>query len=145
MAFRSKVDWWLQLVLLAGAVVALACGALALRSNAGWMLAALTVLAGAALPLWILVSTKYTVSPGSVLMQSGPFRWRIPANGITGIAPTRSVLSSPALSLDRLRIDYEDGRKSLMVSPLEKEEFMRAVQAAGGSVRDATSHNEQRK
>lgn len=129
MTFRSKVDTWLALVLFASAVASLAGAALAFRSGSGWLLPVLIAAAGSALPLWILQSTKYTVESDHVLVRSGPFRWRIAAASITRIAPTRSSLSSPALSLDRLRIEYEGGRKSLMVSPLEPEQFVRAVEA----------------
>jgi hypothetical protein len=118
------------LVLLAGALIALAGAAFALQSGAGWVSPTLIALVGAAFPLWILLSTKYTVSQGHVLVQSGPFRWRIPALGITRITPTRSPLSSPALSLDRLRIEYDSDKKSLLVSPAEPEEFIRAIQSA---------------
>ncbi len=38
------------------------------------------------------------------------------------------VLCSPALSLDRLRIEYDRGR-SLMISPLEQAKFLRDFSA----------------
>jgi uncharacterized membrane protein YeaQ/YmgE (transglycosylase-associated protein family) len=130
MTFRSKVDMWLLLTLLAGALAAFLGAAFALRAGVGWLVPTLIGLVGAALPFWILLSTKYTVDQGQVRIQSGPFRWCIWAPGITRITPTRSPLSSPALSLDRLRIEYESGKKSLLVSPVEPEAFIRAVQAA---------------
>jgi hypothetical protein len=58
-----------------------------------------------------------------LIVQSGPFKWKVPVAEITGITPTRNPLSSPALSLDRLRINYGDGN-SLMVSPEDKEKFI---------------------
>jgi Bacterial PH domain len=130
MTFRSKVDTWLLLVVLASAFTALAGASLALRSGAGWFPTLLIALIGSALPIWILVSTKYTVSQAHVLIQSGPFRWCIAVPSITRIASTRSPVSSPALSLDRLRIEYDGGKKALMVSPLEREQFVQAVKAA---------------
>lgn len=133
MTFRSRVDLWLLFVLLASALIALAGAAFALQSGAGWLLPALIVIVGAALPIRILLSTKYTVNQGQVLVQSGPFRWQIAAVGITQLAPTRSPLSSPALSLDRLRIEYASGKKSLMVSPAEPDAFIRAIQTAKGA------------
>ena len=129
MKFRSKVDLWLLFLLLVSAALALVGAALAHRSGVGWMVPTLIAIVGAALPLWILMSTRYTVGSGQVRVQSGPFRWQIAAPSITRIAPTRSPVSSPALSLDRLLIEYERGKKSLMVSPSQPEAFIRAVEA----------------
>jgi len=57
-------------------------------------------------------------------------RWRIPAREITRITPTRSLTSSPALSLDRLRIEYDGGRQAVLVSPVDQDAFIAAVRAA---------------
>jgi hypothetical protein len=48
---------------------------------------------------------------------------------ITAITPTSNPLSSPALSLDRLRIDYGKGR-SVMISPRDKQGFLGAMESA---------------
>jgi hypothetical protein len=58
-----------------------------------------------AFPLWILGSTSYTLTSSHLLVRSGPFRWLIPLDSIQSIMPTRDPLSSPALSIDRLRIE----------------------------------------
>ena len=54
------------------------------------------------------------------------FRWKININDITQIEPTHNPLSSPALSLDRLKIYYrKDGRvATVMISPKDKEGFL---------------------
>jgi hypothetical protein len=44
------------------------------------------------------------------------------------VLATRSPLSSPALSLDRIRIDYGKG-KSVMISPLNKADFLLELQS----------------
>ncbi|MCW5568069.1 MAG: PH domain-containing protein [Dokdonella sp.] len=127
----SKIDAWLAVVLataMLGALVA-AIMALAVPSPVAWAISAFTAIVGIGLPLWLLLSTRYTLARGELLVQSGPFRWRITVADITGIVPTSNPLSSPALSLDRLRIEYGPGR-SLMISPRDKERFMRDVEAA---------------
>ena len=68
-----------------------------------------------------------------LLVRSGPFRWRVPLGQIHSVTPTRNPLSSPALSLDRLRIEYGDG-KWILISPRERERFLEALEARG--VRD---------
>jgi hypothetical protein len=129
--YRSKADAWLVAVLAAAmAVSSYATFAVFSAGHpAAWWIAAGTVGAGIVLPLSLLLSTHYTLEPRQLVVQSGPFQWRIPLADITAITPTSSPLSSPALSLDRLRIDYGQGR-SLMVSPRNKEQFVHAIEAA---------------
>ncbi len=131
MIFRSKVDAWLVVILVAAAVAALAAAASAFRQASGMaLLAPVAVVAfGAALPIWILASTAYVVEGGALHVRSGPFSWRIPVSSITNIEPTRSLLSSPALSLERLRVEYGPG-KSILVSPADQQAFIRAVEGA---------------
>ena len=52
--------------------------------------------------------------------------------GIREVRPTTNPLSAPALSLDRLRIDYEEGGRvrSLLVSPKDKEGFLQELRDA---------------
>jgi hypothetical protein len=131
MEFRSKVDAWLVLVLVAAAVAALVTAGAALRQASGMaLLAPVGVVAvGAALPIWILASTAYVVESGTLRIRSGPFTWRIPVSSITSIKPTSSPLSSPALSLKRLRVEYGTG-KSILVSPADQQAFIRAIESA---------------
>ncbi|MCW5658428.1 MAG: PH domain-containing protein [Burkholderiaceae bacterium] len=131
MVFRSKVDAWLVLVLVAAAVVALAAAGAAFRQTSGMaLLAPVAVVAiGAALPIWILVSTAYVVESRTLHIRSGPFSWRIPVSSITSIKPSRSPISSPTLSLKRLRVEYGTG-KSILVSPADQQAFMHAIEGA---------------
>ena len=129
--YRSKTDAWLVAVLAIAIVVSLvtALTVLSAGSPAAWAVAAFTAIIGAGLPLWLLRSTRYTLGHGYLVVQSGPFKWRIPLADITSITPSSNPLSSPALSLDRLRIEYGRG-SSLMISPRNKEQFVRDVEAA---------------
>ncbi len=142
--FRSKIDRWLAAVIVGaaiaslGTVVAVAIGASLLLA---WTLGPLIFLIAGALPLWVLTATSYTLDASDLHVRSGPFRWKVPLREIRGIAPTRSALSSPALSLDRLRIDF--GGRWIMVSPDDKDRFLaelrqrsqRERQAVGGEMR----------
>lgn len=132
MVFRSKIDAWLLTVLLASVAVVVFAVLHVLRAGAGWFAPLVLFLLGAGLPLWLLVSTRYTVSSGNLAIRSGPFVWRVAARNIVGITPTRSALSGPALSLDRIRIDYKSGQSSgsVLVSPKDKAGFVKAVRAA---------------
>jgi len=112
----------------AGAAIALL---LAPVPGAAWI-AGFMLLVGGALPLWILGGTKYTIAAPMLIVQSGPFRWQIPVAEITRIEPTRNPLSSPALSLDRLRITYGRNR-ACMVSPRDKDAFIAELRRNGAS------------
>ena len=92
----------------------------------------LTAGLGIVLPLWLLLGTNYTLEPTQLLVKSGPFKWRVPVADITSITPTSNPLASPALSLDRLRIDY--GRSSfIIISPRDKDQFIREIESLRGS------------
>lgn len=123
--YRSKVDSWLVAVLVISAAVALIT--VLTVGSVGSPLVALAnaaiLLLGVGLPMWVLIATTYTLTTANLNVRSGPFRWRIPLNEIRSVAPTRNPLSSPALSLDRLRIEYGHG-KAIMISPAAREEFM---------------------
>ncbi|MES1147057.1 MAG: PH domain-containing protein [Solimonas sp.] len=123
--FRSKVDWWLACALLssAGMSVAAAIGAAIAGSPYLALGVAPLVLIGGGLPLWLLRSTHYTFDDSHLHIRSGPFGWLVPLRDIRAVTPTRNPLSSPALSLDRLRIEF--GRTgSIMVSPEDKDGFL---------------------
>jgi hypothetical protein len=80
----------------------------------------------AVLMIWLLTGTHYTVDRGFIRIASGPFRWKVPIDKITAVEETRSPLSSPALSLDRIRIRYGKWRQ-IMISPADKAGFLKAI------------------
>lgn len=126
--FRSKVDTWLIVVGLAGIVVAVVATAFAASEDPGSMptLAAyILVLVTCALIASTFLYTWYDVDSDTLTIRSGPFRWRVPLDAIDSVKPTRSPLSSPALSLDRLDIRY--GKRRIMVSPADKRGFLKAI------------------
>jgi len=129
--YKSKTDAWLLAVLAVAIAVSLfaAFATLSAGAPATWPVAAFIAVIGVGLPVWLLLSTRYTLEPRQLTVQSGPFKWHIKVADITSITPSSNPLSSPALSLDRLRIDYGSGR-SLMISPRNKEKFIRDIEAA---------------
>jgi ABC-type dipeptide/oligopeptide/nickel transport system permease component len=129
MTYRSRVDRWLLVAVLASAAGCLAAGVAAmLTSPSGTAsLAAIFLLLVSAFPVWILGATYYVLAGEELQVRSGPFRWRIPIREIRAVTPTRNPLSSPALSLDRLRIEY-GGSKWIMISPRDREGFLRELE-----------------
>ena len=87
---------------------------------------------GVFLPLSILMFTTCTITSSSLRIRSGFFKWEIPIQNITGAKPTNDPGSSPALSLDRIRIEYGQA-ESVTISPVNKEEFIRNLQQRDAS------------
>jgi len=128
--YKSKTDAWLVAVFALAMAVSLSASATVLLAgeSAIWWVIVFTVALGIGLPLWVLLGTDYRLESGQLHVRSGPFKWRIPVAAITNIVPTSNPLSSPALSLDRLRIEYEHG-KTIMISPRDRDRFLRDMEA----------------
>jgi len=58
-------------------------------------------------------------------------RWRIPLASIVNVEPTRNPLSSPAWSLDRLRVRWRRGARIrwIQISPENKLAFLLELSA----------------
>ncbi len=137
MRFESKVDGWIAALGFVIPVVVLA------SIGTQWYLthhdfrgpligAAVLIVMEIIFITWVLHSTYYVVEGGTLLIRSSFITWRIPISSITSITPTRSALSSPALSLDRLRIEY--GGKVILVSPADKHGFINALLAVNPAI-----------
>ena len=133
MRFESKRDLWLVLVARVLPFVVLVLVAIGTPDTRGPLLG-LAILVAVELFLVepAMRSTYYAIEGDTLLIRSGFMKWRVPIRDIRSIAPTRSALSSPALSLDRLRIVY--GNKSIMISPEEKQRFIEALRAINPSI-----------
>lgn len=97
-----------------------------------WPLRVLTVVVVIVVTLLLFTifkSTYYVIAGDTLRIVSGPFKWNIPVADIVGVTPSRNPLSSPALSMDRLKISYGK-RKFVLVSPEDKAGFIRAVEQA---------------
>jgi hypothetical protein len=135
--FKSAVDTWFYLAVLGTAAIVTV--ALAPMFHSGQAVAILLAAAMFALalglPLWLLASTDYRIEEATLHIRSGPFRWDIPVAEIHSILPSRSFLSSPALSLNRLEIHYGAGRH-ILVSPADRGGFVRTIEEhRGGPLR----------
>jgi hypothetical protein len=128
LVFRSKVDLWLLVLLMLAVAACLVVASQywdAVSARFWWV--GLLLAAGMLLPLWILFSLRYFMSDTQLRVRCGPFNWTIEIADIAKVAATDSAASAPALSLDRLRIDYASGR-SVMISPEPRHEFVRQLE-----------------
>lgn len=128
--FRSKIDWWIFLVLALVLLTQLLAFARVIPGHVSGSPAkiaiAIILSAVSLLILTILLRTVYRVDRKELRIYCGPFWWTVKIADIESVAETRSPLSSPALSLDRIRINYGE-RRSVMVSPADKQGFYAAI------------------
>ena len=115
--YKSKIDWWFGLVLVYPIFVSIKS-----MLEGEWIgLLGLGVVVG--LILVFSKTTRYIINENQLIVKS---TWivneRIDISKIAKIEKSNSVLSSPALSLDRLRIRYNK-YDEILISPKEKKEF----------------------
>jgi membrane protein YdbS with pleckstrin-like domain len=137
--FPTKYDRWLIAVLAASYGFGLAAVSVAVwQKPMEAAAAAVMFLAAILFTTWLLASTRYEIGGEELTIWSGPIRWRVPIKGIRSIQATRKPISSPAASLDRLRIEWERGKEKrtgvILVSPADKVGFLSALQEAGCQV-----------
>ncbi|MGX5913241.1 PH domain-containing protein [Aliidiomarina sp. Khilg15.8] len=124
--YRSKIDTWLLVAIIFVVASSLYACIEILRTETNMLSLLVIGGLGVILPVWLLAGTGYVLHSEQLVVHAGPFRWRVPLKDITSITPTRNPLASPALSLDRLRIEYGHG-KWVMISPRDKEQLMRDI------------------
>jgi membrane protein YdbS with pleckstrin-like domain len=133
--FKSKIDRWLLFLLVAIMVFEVVVMSIVATQVNSPREATIMIVAALAIVVLIgsmLVGTHYTVSGNTLRVACGPFRWKVPIDAIQSVEATRSPLSSPALSLDRLLIHY--GNRRIMVSPSDKAGFLKAIGQDQGNV-----------
>ena len=122
--YRSRIDAKIGLVSGLAVIVLIVAAVTFPDSARGPALALHAVgLIGLAVCVWTLFGTHYLIDATSLVIRSGPFHWLVPLREIRSVRPTRDPHSGPALSFDRLRIEYSGGRV-ILISPREKEEFL---------------------
>ena len=126
-AFRSKISVGLTIFILA---VLLLVALLLLQfadSTANLIITSAVLALTAALCLIPLFSIRYVVD-GQILHIKCCFVFRSRFNimDIKEISDTRTFLSAPAASLDRIRLRFRKGG-DLIISPIDKPEFIRLL------------------
>lgn len=121
--FESKRDAWIVVLIWAGALMSAYAALDQIDSPVSVLFAA-----AAAFMLWVLYGIRYTLTDERLLVRCGPFRFRVPLAEIGSVTPSRNPLSSPAASLDRLLIKWDDERRRILVSPSDKAGFLRELE-----------------
>lgn len=80
---------------------------------------------------------RYGLDDTHLYVRFGLCRPRIPLADISEVYPTRNPLSSPALSLDRLPVQYGQGFfKAVMISPANRNGFLDDLAQKAGLKRE---------
>lgn len=130
--FVSKVDFWIALILWVGSLSFILIPLWEWRwgkSNSRMrnILLMVILLPFAVLMLMPFFGTKYTLTDSQLYVDSGLSTQTIELADIIHITPTRSMTSAPALSLDRLKIEYRN--KEVLISPKDRASFYQEIQA----------------
>jgi hypothetical protein len=129
-SFRSKYDAWLVALVL-GAVPVLWSATLTAWHDPepAWrpVVSGVLALLATVTLLWTLIVMRYDVTGATLEIRSGPLRWSIPIASIRSVEPSREAWSSPAWSLDRLRVTATD--RTMLISPRDKAGFIGALAA----------------
>ncbi len=133
MLYRSKIDWWLALIIGITALGPPAAEAIRIAKGDAAPGSLLTTLLFCgffvAVILLLAFPVQYEITASHLKIRSGVLRWAVPLAAIEQVYPTHNPLSSPALSLDRLKIDKTDGG-FVMISPKDQDRFLRDLQNA---------------
>lgn len=125
--FKSRIDTWVRVVFIAVLITdAGAFLAVSLTDPSIAWTGAIAAAPSALLVGSIWAFTSYRFEGETLRVRSGPFRWTVPLGAVTSVKRTRSAASAPALSLNRLAIEWsEEGRKrSVVVSPDQEQAFI---------------------
>jgi hypothetical protein len=134
LVFRSKVDVLIVMI----PVVVIGAEAWLFLSIQAW--GGIAVLAVVSIPLLLMfLQTDYKISnDGVLIIRCGVlFRRQIQIGKISSVVNSKaSVQSSPALSLDRIAIYYNEGheQKCVLVSPKDKADFLTVLKERNPSI-----------
>ena len=126
--FRSKVDWWFILILVAipGSPIAYEW----MKRGVGAPSAPFWLsLAVAAFVVVALIPIRYVIEGRTVSIKCGLVGWEygsFSVDDVQSVRPTHNPLSSPALSLDRLRVEV-GFFGPVLISPKDKAGFLKAI------------------
>ena len=121
MKFNSEKDFWLGLLIW----IPIGGGFIASLMSEGWLIK-IIMLATVIFIGWIWFGTSYYISEEILIVKCGPFSERITIKDIKNIKKTRNLLSSAALSIDRIEIRYGYSGMTL-ISPKDREQFVELI------------------
>ena len=125
--YKSKVDLWIVILLIL--IVALGLFwiidsiffSTSAEESIGLGISGILMI----LSVIIFLPVNYTLLESQLLIRFGLFRHRINYQDIKSVKKTCNLLSSPALSLKRIEIQYSKGIGFTLISPNDIESFVK--------------------
>ena len=107
--FRSKKDWWVIgfIIAMTGLLLQLLFTMYAKATMSQYPIHTVTYVLTIAVLWWPVVNTQYRIEQNCLVITSMFLKWTIPLADIQKVSPSNNSVSSPALSLDRLKVDYQ--------------------------------------
>lgn len=129
--FYSKKDWWVLafLICMTGLLVQLLLSMQAKGNISAYPLHTATYILTIFVLWWPIFNTRYIVANGKLTIKCMFLKWHIQLDQILKVEKTTNSVASPALSLDRLKLEYtQDGKnKFIIISPRNKQAFCQAL------------------
>lgn len=122
--YKSEITWWVWLPVLAAigaANVAALVAVFDTMSPSVWVDVVMVALLDWMI-IDMLLNTRYVIEGHFLKVRCSLFGGRYDLNKLTGVVPTHTWLSAPALSLDRLMLTF--GRQSVVISPSDRDSFL---------------------
>lgn len=136
--FHTKIDWWILgfLIAMTGLLIQLLFTMYAKGTMVEYPEHTTVYILTIAVIWWPVLNTRYIVQDEVLTIHSLFLKWRIPVANIQKVSKTNNSISSPALSLDRLKIEYmKDGKiKQVLVSPRDQQAFRQAVEVNSSQI-----------
>lgn len=130
--FSSKKDWWVVafVICLSGLLIQLLLTMQSRGTLITYPLHTATYVFTVVIMWWTLFNTRYVIENNQLFIRCLFIKWQIPLADIQRVSKTNNSMASPALSLDRLKIEYSKNgqNKVVLVSPKYKQEFCDAIQ-----------------
>lgn len=129
MYFPSKKDTWVTILFLALAII-MGAGMFESGSVVVYVIGIATII----LLGWMWFGTGYHIEAGRLKIKAGPLRSTVKIENIRGLKASHTFLSGPALSMDRIEIQYNKYDIAI-VSPKDKAAFVHAVVTENNSIK----------
>lgn len=124
----SKIDWPISLLM--GAVVLILIVSTMMLPPSSWLMMSLLNLPVIGFLAWLYFGTYYRFEETRLVCHSGPFTEKIAYDKIKSAKLCHNMLSSLALSVDRIEIRQHDKgyiSGTTLISPINREEFLQTL------------------
>ncbi|MER2028829.1 MAG: PH domain-containing protein [Solibacillus sp.] len=122
MIFKSKVDIWMAIIFIF-VPISMIYGVITEPSAVLLLVTAFIIV----LLCILFFGTKYVIEKEELIVYGGIYKKRIPIKQIRSLRPTRNPLSAPAMSIDRIEITFDPHIQVILVSPKERELFVKKL------------------